>query len=385
MPGLRIAGRHRTPCREALCCYGINSARSDPMRYLKNLLSALVLLSPVFYAGCGGGDSSAPSEAAATAPETDTWKVALVLPGQISDRGWNEIGYNGLLRIRDELGAEIMFSEDTKMVNWERVIRGFISDGADIILLHGLEFEDIAKDFAAEEPDVYFLVSNAVRMAGDNFAAVGIETEQAAFLTGIVAGLMTESNRTGAIVGFEYPLMVAQAEGFRLGVKSVNPEATSESVIIGTLFDPVLGKEAARAMYEKGIDVIWQLANSAGLGVLQAAEESGKYVIGWGIDQRPLAPNAVLTTMKVDAGWGFRYAVEDIMNGEFDPEPATYEFGVESEATGLGPFNEFVPEAVRSEAERWRKAIAAGAVVVPKRMELNASRELEPLVLPEGY
>jgi basic membrane protein A len=334
-------------------------------------------------AGCGGGAEQ--TEASAEGSNEASWTVALVLPGQINDRGWNEIGYNGLLSIRDELGADIMFSEDTRMVNWDRVIRGFIADGADIVLLHGLEFEDIAKKFATEHADVYFLVSNAVSMAGPNLASVGLKTEQAAFLTGIVGGLMTESGKAGAIVGFEYPLMIGQAEAFRLGVRSANPEVETESVVIGTLFDPVIGKEAARAMIERGVDTIWQLANSAGLGVLQAAEEEGVNVIGWGIDQLPVAPNAVITTMKVDAGACFRVAVEDIMEGSFAPEGNAYEFGVETPHTGLGPFNARVPDSVRAEAERWRKAIADGAVEVPKRMPMDTASELPPLVLPEGY
>lgn len=351
--------------------------------YWKRVFAAALLIA----AGCGlaGCGSSESTDSGSGDTGEKTWKVALLLPGLISDRGWNEIGYNGLMRIKDELGAEVMYAEDTKMVNWDRVTRGFVDDGADIVIMHGLEFEELAQRYAQDYPDTYFLVSNAVRMSGPNYTAVGIETEQAAFLTGVVAGLMTKTNKTGAIVGFEYPLMVGQAEGFRLGVRSVNPEATSESTIIGTLFDPAIGKEAARAMIEQDIDVIWQLANSAGLGILQAAEEGSIYVIGWGIDQRPLAPNAVITTMKVDAGTGFYMAAEDIMNGEFKVSDTAYEFGVETEATGLGPYAAFVPESVRAEAERWRKAIADGAVVVPKRMPMDRSQEIEPLALPEGY
>jgi basic membrane protein A len=337
------------------------------------LAASLILLS-----GCGGGSGD-------SAGADSGWTVALVLPGQINDRGWNEIGYQGLLRIRDELGARVLYSEDTKMVNWDRVIRGFIADGADIVLLHGLEFEDIGRRFAEENPDVYFLVSNAVQMAGPNLSSVGLRTQEAAFLTGVVGGLMTETGKTGAIVGFEYPLMIGQAEAFRLGVRSVNPDASSESVVIGTLFDPVIGKEAARAMIEREIDVIWQLANSAGLGVLQAAEEGGVNVIGWGIDQRPLAPRAVITTMKVDAGACFVVAVRDIFNGTFAPEGNAYEFGVETEYTGLGPFHERVAQSVRDEAERWRRAIAEGAVTVPARMPMDRSQEIDPLSLPEGY
>src|SRR5207247_5804388 len=76
----------------------------------------------------------------AHAAQAKIWKVALVLPGSINDKGFNESAYNGLMLLKQKLGVEIAYSEATPTANFERVIRGFAEDGNDLIIGHGFEF-----------------------------------------------------------------------------------------------------------------------------------------------------------------------------------------------------------------------------------------------------
>ena len=101
---------------------------------------------------------------AAAAPKK--WRVALVLPGSISDKGFNEVAYQGLQQIHQTLGAEISFSENTPMTNYERVIRGFAEEGNDIIICRGLEFDDVVQKIAPDYPKQIFIVSDGHDLSG---------------------------------------------------------------------------------------------------------------------------------------------------------------------------------------------------------------------------
>jgi basic membrane protein A len=306
--------------------------------------------------------------------------VALVLPGQINDKGWNENGFNALKAIKDHYGAETFYSESTQMVNWERVIRGFGDDGCDVILLHGLEFQDAALKYAKEYPKTIFLVSNGGAQNGTNCFSLDIKSPESAFLTGLLAGLQPDVKKASALVAFEYPLLVTQAEAFRYGFRCANPASASDITVIGTFNDTVVAKEAALAKIDAGTQVIWQLADTAGLGIIQAASDKNVWVIGWGIDQSPLAPNVVMTTQKVDLSYAMMDTVGDIIKGTFKPGSRAY--GVESPATGLGPVNAKISAESVATVEKWREAIASGKVRIPDQIKMGESQTLPLLTLP---
>lgn len=347
-------------------------SRRSYLRFSFTLFGSLALLALV---GCGG--SSEEGE-----PTTETVKTAaILLPGAISDQGWNQMGYRGLERIGEVTGAETRFAENVPAANWDRVARSFAEEGVDVLILHGLEFTEIAEKYAPQFPDTHFIVNNSIRPLDDtNLTSIEIRTWEASFLAGILAGQMTESGICGAVGGNDYPLFIAQAEGYRLGARSANPEAKTQIVFTGSNFDIIKAKEAAQAQIEGGADIIWQLANSAGLGVIEACREAGVDVFGWGIDQRHVAPEAVVTTQKVDVGAACAEVGIQIINGTF--EGGSVSFGVESEAAGLGEYREDVPQEYRDIVEKWRQAIADGLVKIPLMKTRDASEGLEPLSLP---
>ncbi|MBC2607900.1 BMP family protein [Pelagicoccus albus] len=351
------------------------TSRRFRLSLLRLPLSFCSLLISLLLSACGGGDDEMDSD-----PEP-TQTAAIILPGAISDQGWNQMGYLGLEKIGKETGAEIRFAENVPAANWDRVARSFAEEGVDVLILHGLEFTEIAEKYAPQFPDTHFIVNNSIRPLDDkNLTSIEIRTWEASFLAGILAGQMTESGICGAVGGNDYPLFIAQAEGYRLGARSANPEAKTQIVFTGSNFDTIKAKEAAQAQIESGADIIWQLANSAGLGVIEACREAGVDVFGWGIDQRHVAPEVVITTQKVDVGAACAEVGIQILQGTF--EGGSVSFGVESEAAGLGEYREDVPQEYRDVVEKWRQAIADGLIEIPLMKTRDASEGLEPLSLP---
>lgn len=307
-------------------------------------------------------------------------RVALVLPGSISDKGFNESAYNGLKMLKEQLGVETTFSESTPSANFERVFRGFADDGNDIIIGHGFEFGDVAAKVSKDYPKQYFIVTNRPGISGPNLAGISPNGRDSAFLVGVLAGLTTKSNKIGVVIGFDFPTLIAQTEAFRLGVKSVNPKAELSVSYIGTFDDPAKGKEAALAQISAGADLIYQSADSAGVGALQAAEEKGVKAIGWGVDQYSVAPKTVIATQVVDTAAMMVQEVKLIMDGKF--EGKTIDFGLDTGVVGVSDYHGLVPPEIGAQVEAWRQAIMSGALTVPFLTDKDAATKLDPLKLP---
>jgi basic membrane protein A len=310
------------------------------------------------------------------------WKVALVLPGSINDKGFNAEAYDGLLLIKKDLGATVAFSESTPVANYERVTRSFAEDGNDIIFLNGLEFADLARRLGPEYPQQFFIVTSADGLSGPNFCSVRGRAEDGAFLCGVLAGLMTKSNQLGAVIGFDYPLLVAQVEAFRLGARSSNARASVEIAYLGTFDDPSKGREAALAQISSGVDLIYHNADNAGVGVIQACAEKGIKAIGWGLDQNPLAPKTVITSELLNTPQLIEQEARTIMDGKFTGQPIMAGFALGG--VGLADYHGLVPPEIAQQVEAWKAALASGAIRPAYTLVRDGALHTPPVVLPSA-
>lgn len=340
------------------------------MKRILSILICLLSLVSVITMGSSG----------VTHARSKTFRVALVLPGSISDKGFNESAYNGLQLIKQKLGVETVYAESTSPANFERIIRGFADDGNDIIIGHGFEFGDVMTKVSADYPKQYFIVTNHPALKGQNLASILPNGKDSAFLVGIVAGMSTQTNKIGVVMGFDFPVLVAQTEAFRLGVKSANANAELQVTYIGTFDDPAKGKEAALAQISAGADIIYQSADAAGLGAIQAAEEKGVKAIGWGVDQNSVAPKTVIVTQVVDTAQMMLQEVKLIIDGKFDGQDKV--FGLDTPVVGVSDYHGLVPNEIATKVELWRQAMLRGKVTIPYLTDKDAAVTLPPLTLP---
>ncbi len=325
------------------------------MNRKKGLPMGVLVLASLLVGACGG--------AAATPTAGASFRVAAVFPGSISDQGFNQSGYEGLKAIEAQLGAETAYSETTPVANFEQVYRDFANQGYDVIIGHGFEFGDVALKVAPDYPDIKFVVDSNDVVSGPNISGLMPRSWDAAYLAGVVAGHMSKTGKIGGVAGFDFPVIVAQMEAYKLGAQSVNPDVEVTLVYIGTFDDVAKGKEAALAQISAGADVIYHIADAAGVGVIQAAQEQGVYAIGWGLDQNSIAPDTVIVSEIVDLARLLLLEATDIKEGNFKGEVRF--FGLETGVTGLSDFHGLVPEDVAAAAEAVKQDIISGKLVVP--------------------
>ncbi|GIK77286.1 MAG: BMP family ABC transporter substrate-binding protein [Acidobacteria bacterium] len=319
-------------------------------------LAALVVALAMTVAACGdsgddtsGGDSSG-------------LKVAMVLPGAINDKGFNQTGYEGLQQCEDA-GATTTYKEMVPVPEFEQTYETFSQDN-DLVIGHGFEFGEIAAKVAPDFPDVdYVVTSNPLKPEQDNIEHLMPNSTQGAYLAGVVAGQATETNKLGGIFGFDFPVLMAQAKAFEAGAKSVNPDITFEAVYLGTFDDVAKGKEAAQSMAADGIDVIYHIADAAGIGVINGATEEGIYVIGWGADQNEVAPETVIASQIVDQAKMIGLACQAAVDGEFEGGGLVVD-GLQSGVIDLSPVYN-LPEDVQAKVDEVKQQIIDGEVEVP--------------------
>ena len=349
--------------------------RAQTVRLLFGAAISVALLAACSGGGATTAPSAAPAEsqAAATAapvesvaPSAAALKVALILPGPASDKGFNQSAYEALAELQSKYGAETAYTESVAPNEFETAYRDYAGKGYDVIIGQGFEFGDVATKVAPDYPDVKFLVTNNPTRAAANAEGLQPSSQDAAYLAGVVAGLATKSGKVGGIAGQQFPVIVAQMEAYKLGVLSVRPDASVTLTYLGTFDDVAKAKETAQAMISNGVDVIYHIADAAGVGVIQAADAGGILVIGWGKDQSELAPNAVVTSQIVDQKEMIVEAVGRIVDGKFAGEPQF--FGLDTPVLGLAPIKAVdAAEAatIQAKVDEVKAAILSGAMKVP--------------------
>jgi len=337
------------------------------LKVVSILLVSIMLLG--LLAACGATEEPVPATEAPVVEPTEEQvqeekpRVALVLIGPISDQSFNGMAYEGLKAIEEELGLEIAYAESVPPAEFDETYRSFSDEGYDIIIGHGFEFGEPAAKIAPEYPDTYYLVNNG-NVSGPNFASLEPIFEEAGFLVGALAGLMTESNRVGAVGGMEFPIIVRGIEAFGAGAQYTNADVEATTAYIGTLDDVARGKEAGLAQISTDVDVIFHIANEAGVGVIDASKDKGTYAIGFGFDQNSLAPETVLTSFTVNYDTLMLEGVKRILDGKFVGEIQKY--GLDVGAVDISPYHGTVPDDVAEQIENVRQEIIEGTVDVPR-------------------
>jgi len=261
---------------------------------------------------CGGQQERAPNAGHA-------FRVALLTPGPVSDQSWNSGAYRGLLEIRDSLGAQISNIETKTPAEFDENFRQYGSQGYDLVFGHGFEFQDAARRVAPEFPHTIFVTTSG-STAGPNLAGLTFGFDDASYLAGVLAGSMTRTNAIGVIGGTELPPVVASFRAFERGAHDANPGIRIVSSYIGNWDDVSAGKEQAIAQYSRGVDVIFENADAAGLGVFQAARERRSvFVIGSNSDQNAIAPEITLGSVVIDLPLAFLTVAREVKAGTFKP------------------------------------------------------------------
>ena len=315
---------------------------------------------------CGGGDTRRGADAGGASVPADSFRVALLTPGSISDQSWNGGAYAGLLRIRDSLGARVSHIQTRTPAEFDENFRQYGAQGYDLVFGHGFEFQDAALRVAPEYPRTIYITTSGTSVAA-NVSGMNFAFEEASYLAGLVAGAVTRTGVIGVIGGQEMPPVKASFRAFAAGARATNPTVRVLTSYIGNWDDVSAGKEQALAQISRGADIIFQNADAAGLGVFQAVKESKHvYAIGSNSNQNGVAPEVTLGSVVIDLPHAFLSVAREIREKRFTPR--VIDLGTRSQVVALvmnPALASVVPAATMATVDSVRALLAAGTFRVP--------------------
>lgn len=283
-------------------------------------------------------------------------KVGFVYVSPIGDAGYSYAHDVGRLAVEALDGVTTSYVESVpEGPDAERVMLNMARKGFDVIFATSFGYMDPMLKVAQQFPDIAFLHCSGFKMA-DNMGNYFGRMYQARYLTGMVAGAMTTSNVIGYVAAFPIPEVIRGINAFTLGAQAVNPDATVRVVWTKTWYDPATEKEGAKSLLDVGADVIAQHQDSP--GPQEAAEERGKYSVGYNTDMSAFAPKAHLTAPVWNWGPYYVKVVEEVRQGNWKPEAAWP--GLTEGIVDIAPYGEMVPQAVRDQVDAVKAEIAAG-------------------------
>jgi basic membrane protein A len=319
--------------------------------------------------------------ASASAQAADLNPAVVFDMGGKFDKSFNQSVYNGMERFKDESGVNYREFEVTNASQREQAIRRFAQRGANPIISVGFAQAAAVDKVAGEFPDARITLIDMV-VDKPNVQSVVFNEHEGSFLVGMLAAMKSETGTVSFVGGMDIPLIRKFECGYAQGAQYVNKDINVIRNMTGSTpsawNDPTKGAELAVSQFDRGSDVVYAAAGGTGVGVYQAAADSGKYAIGVDSNQNYLQPGTMLTSMvkRVDvAAYNSLKAMQDGTWQAGFQALGLAEGGVD---WALDEHNEaLITAEMKSAVEAAKKAIIAGDIKVHDYMSDNTCPALD--------
>ncbi|QGX99366.1 BMP family ABC transporter substrate-binding protein [Roseovarius faecimaris] len=209
---------------------------------------------------------------------------------------------------------EYTFSENVANTDYERVMREYAEGGAQLIVGEVFGLERAARKVAKDYPDTAFLMGSSFGPVAPNFSVFDNWIHEPSYLSGMIAGEMTESNLIGMVGGYAIPEVNRLMHAFMEGARATNPDVKFMVNFIDSWYDPPKAKESAFAMMDAGADIMY----AERFGVSDAAVERGVKAIGNVIDTSGDYPETILASAIWHMEATIDKAIERVAAGSFE-------------------------------------------------------------------
>ena len=280
--------------------------------------------------------------------------------------------YQGLVRAEDELGVIGTVYTSTDPSQIEPQVQLCALDGNDLCIGVGYSIMDAISNTAATYTSTQFAVIDAAFVNYlPNVRGILFASEQAGYMAGTLAAMMSQSGIIGDLGGWEIPPVTAFTEGYRNGAQCADPEITTIISYTNDFDDPELGAQYAQGMISQGADVIFAAAGGTGVGAILTATQSSVWAIGVDTDQyysvfmsgTVPGSNYLLSSAMKRTDNGAFYSIADVVSGTFTS--GTIIYNLADDGVGLAPFHETdpsVPLTVRARINMVRQALISGVI-----------------------
>ena len=331
--------------------------------------------------GTGTTSSTSSSSTSGSTSASKVFKIAYISTNSGPTYSYDQTQIAGLLAAAAALNGSSLVNNDIFKVtyvwsvqtgDYQSVAASYAQQGYNLIIPSNSAYESATYTVASQYPNVQFfgvvftgnLSSNVGTMTGDYW--------QIEYFSGIVAGLMTQTNKLGFVTAFQFPPVVEGINAFIAGAKLVNPNVTVYYAFSGDWSDPVKGTAAANTLIADGVDIVAGMGDGQTNGVIQAAQSAGIKAIGYLGDENSLAPNTVITSTVWNTTAYYYKALQAAVHGTLGHQ--TYTLHLYPDHIGqLAPYHGLVPNATATKIAGYIQQVDSGQIKVPENTTLPAN------------
>ena len=327
------------------------------------LFTVIFLLTSVL-AGCTGDK------------QEKNFKVGVLHFGNIGDYGWTYEAHLAAQRAAEELPyVDLSEREEACGPDAPEIMKAHIKEGSKILFCHSWDFGKYIEEVAPNYPDVIFMWGGGDRKIAQNTGIYFGRMYEGRYLSGMVAGAMTKTNKIGYAAAIPIPEVIRGIDAFARGVDSVNPEAKIYVEWINEWYAPIHEKEVTESLIDKGCDIITNHSDS--YAPAEAAEKRGVYFISYHSDLRAFAPDVFLTGVV----WNWALVMTDIIEAVHDGSWSEYPdqdwwYGLADGGVKLAPYSDLVPDEVINTVDERKQMIISGNFQIFPEMNDNELREI---------
>lgn len=321
-------------------------------------------------------------------------KAILIVNGNLGDLGFFDSANAGMKRLQSELGMEIQVIETgDDESKWEPALADAAEEKADYVIAVSPSMVEPMQSIAPLYPEKKFLLmDNTVDFEGGDYGNVYCATfkqNEGSFLAGVVAAtLAKETGKLGFVGGMDIPPINDFLVGYIEGALTVNPDTKVIATYPGDYYDPAKGKEHGIVLSNQGAEVMFAAAGPTGLGVIEAAVDADKFIIGVDSDQSAgyaangdeATANKIVTSMMKNVGDAIFRAVELDLKGEL-PMGTSESLGIAEGGVGLAKnevYNKTLTEEEKAAIEEIEAKVVAGEIKVSTAIGMT-TEELDKL------
>jgi basic membrane protein A and related proteins len=337
----------------------------------ENLLTrlAITLVAGLLITGCGGDDGN---EAGTPTQGKSSVRVALVTDvGQLNDRGFNQLAYEGLKKAERDLGVTIRVVESASAADYVPNYSSLARQNFDLIIGVGFAQGDAIDTAATQFPDTKFAIvdvdQSGLKHKPANVVGLLFREQEVGYLAGYLAARAAKrdegSNVIGSVGGYKEPPVDRFIAGYQAGAEEAVPGVRTLNGYSSDWDDQAKCKEIALTQIARGAGVVFQVAGGCGLGALSATKERKVWGIGVDADQSFLGPHVLTSALKRVDEAVFQ-TIETVVDDRWQGG-RNLTFGLEQDGVGLGKVSPKVPQEDLDALDQVKERIRSGEISIP--------------------
>lgn len=258
------------------------------MKKMSKKIVAMILLVGMIISSLAGCGKAEKGKNETTDEGKGKTKIVLLLNGYLGDLAWYDCSAAGMTAIKEKYGNEVetkVIEMTTDQSKYDSIIADTLSEDWDVIVAGSWSMMEYIEKAAKDNPNKKFWFFDEPIEKVDNVYSMSYSANEGSFLAGMAAASVSKTGVIGFIGGSDSTVVNDSLIGYLEGAAYVNPAIKAVVSYTGNWDDSAKGKELALVQYNAGADIIFQLASNAGVGVFEAAKETGKLAIGSDTDQ----------------------------------------------------------------------------------------------------